>query len=222
MPDPITIVVGTRDLLVPLKARPDVTGIPVQLFPPDDIRAALDMILGRRPRYLVLDQEFSRSGRGTAMIDRLHADPGFTSTEILVVAGNTVGPLASRSTPAPTPAELDGRGTRHVPRVQIRPGIEAQLDGTAAQLVDLSATGAQVVSSLPLRPNQRVRFGLTSDVPIRMVATVVWASFELPKGKPTPQYRAGLEFVSPNRASLEQFCVAYGCVDKGSTTPSAR
>jgi hypothetical protein len=103
----------------------------------------------------------------------------------------------------------------------MRPGVEAQLDGIAAQLVDLSATGAQVVSSLPLRPNQRVRFGLTSDVPIRMAATVVWANFELPKGRPTPQYRAGLEFTSPNAESLERFCVAFGCADNGPTGPSA-
>jgi hypothetical protein len=222
MPDPITIVVGTRDLLVPLQARPDVTGIPVQLFPPDDMRAALEMILGRRPKFLVLDHEFSRSGRGAAMIDRLHADPGFASTEILVVAGKTVDSLAIETDPVPTPGELDRRGTRRAPRIRIRPGVEVLVDGTAAQLVDLSTSGAQVVSGSPLRPNQRVRFGLPSDVAIRMVATVVWANFELPKGRPTPQYRAGLEFSSPNTATLERWCLAYACVDTTQTSLSAR
>jgi hypothetical protein len=222
MPDPITIVVGTRDLLVPLHARPDVTGIPVQLFPPDDMRAALEMILGQRPKYLVLDQEFSRSGRGTAMIDRLHADPGFASTEILVVAGGTVGPVAVTPGPAPAPGELDWRGTRRTPRIRIMPGTEVQVDGAAAQLVDLSVSGAQVVSGSPLRPSQRVRFGLPSEVAVRMVATVVWANFELPKGRPTPQYRAGLEFSSPNTAALERCCRAYACVEETPASLSGR
>ena len=222
MSDPITIVVGTRDLLAPLGIRPDVTGIPLHVFPPDDVRAALEMILGRPPRYLVLDHEFSRSGRGTAIIDRLHADPGFASTEILVVAGETVSPLVREAESTMTPVELDWRGTRRVPRIRIRPGVEWQLDGTPAGVVDLSTCGAQVVSSLPLRPNQRVRLGLPLDAAIRIVATVVWANFELPKGKPTPQYRAGLEFISPNTAMLEQFCVANACVDAKPTDPPTR
>jgi hypothetical protein len=87
-------------------------------------------------------------------------------------------------------------------------------------LVDLSTCGAQVVSGSPLRPNQRVRFGLPSDVAIRAVATVVWASFELPKGRPTPQYRAGLEFSSPNAGLLEQCCVTYAYVETAPTAPS--
>ena len=224
MPDPITVVIGTRDLLGPLQARPDVIAIPVQLCPPHDIRAALEMILEQRPRYLVLDQGFSRSRRGTAMIDRLLADPGFTSTEILIVGGETVGPWANEAEPAPAPApgELDYRGTRGRRRTRIRDGVEVQVDGTTAQLVDLSASGAQVVSGSPLRPNQRVRFSLPSDVPTRMVATVVWASFEFPKGRTTPQYRAGLEFSSPIAGMIEQFCVAYACVEPAPTDPSTR
>jgi len=222
MPDPITIIVGTRDLLVPLQARPEVTSIPVQLFPPDDIRAALDVIIGRRPRYLVLDQTFSLSGRGAAMIDRLHADPGFASTEILVVAGEMVDQVASTAGLAPMPGELDWHGTRHVPRTRIRPGVEVQVDGTAARLVDLSICGAQVVSGSPLRPNQRVRFGLSSEAAIRIVATAVWVNFELPKGKPTPEYRAGLEFSSPNTELLRQFCAGYASVEATLTEPSTR
>lgn len=209
MSDSLTIAVGTRDLLPTLQGRPEVAGTPIQLFPPDDIRAALEAILGRRPRYLVLDREFSHGGRGAAMIDRLRADPAFGATQILIVSGGTITPLPPGGDVVPAPAGLDWRGTRRVPRIRMRSGIDAQVDGNAAALIDLSTLGAQVVSSAPLRPNQRLRLSLPSDGGVRLVATIAWASFELPKGRPTPQYRAGMEFTSPNTALLERFCVSY-------------
>jgi hypothetical protein len=96
-----------------------------------------------------------------------------------------------------------------VPRIRIRPGIEVQVDGSAAQLVDLSTLGAQVVSGAALKPNQRVRFMLASDFGARLVATVAWANFELPKGKAAHQYRAGLAFSNPDAGTLERFCVTH-------------
>lgn len=210
MVDANTIVVGSRDLLAPLQARPGVTGGAVTVFPTDDIRAALESILGARPRYLVLDQEFSTSARGAAMIDRLQADPGFEATEVLVVSGTAVAPLALTGTGL-TPAVLDWRGTRRVPRVRIRTGIQAQVDGSSAELVDLSTLGAQVVSAAPLKPNQRVRVTLPANAGDRLVATVAWANFELPKGKPSPQYRAGLEFQGAEARPLQQFCLIHAC-----------
>ena len=40
---------------------------------------------------------------------------------------------------------------------RIRQGVEIQLDGNPAQVIDLSVIGAQVISPTILRPNQRVR-----------------------------------------------------------------
>lgn len=208
MVDANTIVVGSRDLLAPLQARPGVVGGSVTVFPTDDIRAALESILGAHPRYLVLDHEFSTSARGAAMIDRLQADPGFEATEVLVVRGTAVAPLALTGTGLP-PAALDWRGTRRVPRIRINTGIQAQVDGSSAELVDLSTLGAQVVSAAPLKPNQRVRFTLAMGAGERLVASVAWANFELPKGKPSPQYRAGLEFHGADARPLQQFCLTH-------------
>jgi hypothetical protein len=180
----------------------------VRVFPTDDIRAALETILSARPRFLVIDHEFSRSARGVAMVDRLQADPGFETTDVLVVDGMSVLPLSI--TPEGAAAEtLDWRGTRRVPRIRIQSGVEVQVDGSAAHLIDLSTLGAQVISSSALKPNQRVRFNLPSEAGGRMVATVAWANFELPKGRPSPQYRAGLEFSNPDPRPLEQFCLAH-------------
>ncbi len=208
----MTIVVGSRDLLNPLRARPEVTDGPVKLFPEEDVRAALETIIEHRPRFLVIEREFSRSSRGTAMIERLSADPAFASTEILVVAGDSVAPLSAAQEPPAAPS-LDWRGTRRVPRIRMKPGIEIQIDNTPAQLVDLSTLGAQVVSSAPLKPNQRVRVALPGDA-ARLVASVAWANFELPKGRPTPQYRAGLEFATPDAHALEQLCMTYAQVER--------
>jgi hypothetical protein len=189
-----------------------VTNGSVRVFPVDDIRAALETILASFPAFLVLDHEFIYSQRGAAMIDRLHADPGFGSTQVLVVNGATVSPLTVGEDTSQGD-DLDWRGTRRVPRIRMKPGIEVQVDGSPAQLVDLSTLGAQVVSGAALKPNQRVRFSLPSDASARLVATVAWANFELPKGKPLPQYRAGLEFANPDSRVLEHFCVTYASGD---------
>lgn len=74
-------------------------------------------------------------------------------------------------------------------------GIDVLVDGAQARLVDLSPIGAQVLSGMVLKPNQRVRVSMVDEqVTLRVQATIVWARFEMPKGKATPQYRAGLEF----------------------------
>jgi hypothetical protein len=111
--------------------------------------------------------------------------------------------------PAPPPAEtapakLDQRGTRRVPRVTIMDGVEVLIDGRAATLIDLSVAGAHVISSTILRPNQRVRVILPDEErPIRCIAGVVWAAFEMPKSG--PRYRAGIEFFDAEPGGLVRF-----------------
>lgn len=207
MADMTTVVVGNRELLAPVQNWPDVTSGRIRVFPTDDIRTAVEAILDLKPQFLVLDQGFSATPRGAAMIDRLRADAGFETTQVLVVNGESVELLADESAEDQVQSTTDWRGSRRVPRIRIRAGVEVQVDGTTAQLIDLSTLGAQVVSSTALKPNQRVRLVLTGDA-ARLAATVAWASFELPKGRPLPQYRAGLEFVNPPQDVLQQFCVA--------------
>lgn len=77
----------------------------------------------------------------------------------------------------------------------MRDGVTAQVEGKDATVIDLSAGGAQVVSSATLRPNQKLRISLPLEPDARLRATVAWASFELPKGpSAAPRYRAGIEF----------------------------
>lgn len=113
-----------------------------------------------------------------------------------VAAPEATTPTAPTSASVPTeptaPAHLDWRGTRRFPRVRLRDGVVAQVDGKDATIIDLSAGGAQIVSAATLRPNQRLRISLPLEPDARLRATVAWASFELTRNG--PRYRAGIEF----------------------------
>ena len=78
----------------------------------------------------------------------------------------------------------------------MKEGSKVHIDGKEAVLVNLSESGAQVISSSVLRPNQRLRVMLPLMPDTRLSATVIWASFELPTKGPSrgPRYRAGIDF----------------------------
>jgi PilZ domain len=105
------------------------------------------------------------------------------------------------------PRQLDWHGTRRAPRFRIRQGVEIQLDGNPANLVDLSVMGAQVISATILRPNQRVRISVpTDEFVMRFRGAVAWAKFELPKPTEPPRYRAGVEFADADAAAMDEYC----------------
>jgi hypothetical protein len=81
------------------------------------------------------------------------------------------------------------------------------IDGNPAALINLSIVGAQVVSPTILKPNQRIRMTLPDpDGPIRVMAGVAWAAFEMPKSGPV--YRAGIEFYDGEAGSLDRYIEA--------------
>src|SRR5688572_24396130 len=119
----------------------------------------------------------------------------------------TETPAAAAVAAEPPPRPLDWHGTRRAPRHRIRPGVEIQLDGNPAQVVDLSQVGAQVLSQTILRPNQKVRVSVPNDdFVMRFKGAVAWAKFELPQPSAPPRYRAGVEFTDADASALESFC----------------
>jgi hypothetical protein len=103
--------------------------------------------------------------------------------------------------------QLDWHGTRRAPRYRIRSGVEVQLDGNAAAVIDMSVIGAQVVSATILRPNQRVRISVpTDEFMMRFRGAVAWAKFELPKPAEPPRYRAGIEFLDADSTAMDDYC----------------
>ena len=190
---------------------------------------ALQAILDERPRLIVLERLFAATPRGAALINRIKTDPQLANAEVRVMshtgdyvrqvarpsAVEAVAPAAALAGPSfsPPPAAafgdsppLDWHGTRRAPRVRLRGGVEIQLDGNPANVVDLSLCGAQVLSSTILRPNQKVRVSIPNeDFVMRFRGAVAWAKFELPQPSSPPRYRAGVEFIDADAAAVEAF-----------------
>ena len=206
MPD--TVLVAAPEYLPALQEQGDFGD--ALAFSDADALKALEAITRDRPKVIALETQFAATSRGAALIKRIKADPKLRKCEIRVVSLEGDSEEFSQSDPALRGAEteaavkLDQRGTRRAQRVKIVDGVEVLIDGSPAMLIDLSVVGAQVVSPTILRPNQRVRMILPDEErPIRCVAGVAWAAFEMPKSG--PRYRAGIEFFDAESGNLDRF-----------------
>jgi hypothetical protein len=177
-----------------------------------DTQRAIDVITQRRPQVVILEQRFASSARGQAFVHRLRHDPELPPVELRMLLSEHVASLASGHSPllnAPTAvialAQPITWPVRRAVRLRVPEGVQVQIDGVPAELVDVSTMGAQVVSNRTLKPNQRVRVLLSHGTSVyRAVAGVAWSSYELPKGQ-SPQYRAGMEFSDTDPGAIEAF-----------------
>jgi hypothetical protein len=88
--------------------------------------------------------------------------------------------------------------------------VEIQIDGDPARLVDLSTSGAQVLSPNVLKPNRVVKILLPSaDRAVLCRAKVVWARLEPPKPGTQPCYRAGVCFTNVDEQAVEAFVASH-------------
>jgi hypothetical protein len=210
-----TVLVGAPELLPALRERTGLTG-EVLTFSDQEPLRALEAIVARRPAIVALERLFAATSRGAALINRIKSDPNLVDAEIRIVSHDSdyvrvsrrPRPAAATSVAVQSPPQperpLDWRGTRRAPRVRIMEGVEGLIDGNSALLVDLSPVGAQVISQVVLRPNQRVRMMLVDEAgTVRFNAIVAWASFEIPTG--TPRYRAGIEFTDAAGPAVSAF-----------------
>jgi hypothetical protein len=121
--------------------------------------------------------------------------------------GSATATVPSATVVEATPRPLDWHGTRRAQRYRVRQGVEIQVDGNPASVVDLSVVGVQVLSATVLRPNQKVRISIPNDeFVMRFRGAIAWAKFELPKATDPPRYRAGVEFSDADAEALEEFC----------------
>jgi hypothetical protein len=188
----------------------------IETFTDSEALEALDHIIRTRPLIVAVEDDFADSSRGQALINRIKDDKALSEVEVRVMATNAArnrvavkggrnraGAAVAVDEPK---AALDQRGTRRAPRIRIKDGVEITVDGNAAALVDLSAVGAQVVSSTVLKPNQRVRITMgEGKATVKCAGAIAWAAFEMPKGMPT-RYRAGIGWsVGPESPNVEKF-----------------
>jgi hypothetical protein len=203
-------------------------GAEVQTFTDYQVREAVEYIATHKPAVVAVEQEFAVSPRGEALVGRIVDDPALAECEIRVLgrsapkpektrkkSGSGIMPAAAPVAPAPAAevvvvgAALDRRGTRRAERVRLLAGVSVTVDGNPAELIDLSAVGAQVLSKMILLPNQRVRLQLLEGSPearraLRCSGSVVWAAFEMPAGQP-PRYRAGLRITGGEGDAVQGF-----------------
>jgi len=221
-PGSCTVLIASPELLPVLKQRTSETAGEVLTFGDDEAPRALEVITHRKPEVVALERLFAATPRGAALINRIKADPALQRLEIRVIShdGESVrvptrpraeAPPAAHLVPAEAEAvkpsaPLDQRGTRRAQRFRMADAVGVLVDGNAGTLIDLSTIGARVVSTSVLKPKQRVRIGLADDQgSLRFNAAVAWASFEIPPNG-GPRYRAGIEFVDADAASIEGFC----------------
>lgn len=231
---PAAVVIAASNLMPSLRERLSDDGDLV-VFPDTEPIQALQAILEHRPPLIVLERLFAATPRGAALINRIKNDPQLAHVEIrvmshsgdytrVVAAGTGSSPgltalsgadhgagadaAATAAVTIEAPARpLDWHGTRRTPRHRIRDGVDIQLDGNPARVIDLSQLGAQVVSATILRPNQKVRVSIPNqDFVMRFRGSVAWAKFELPQPAEPPRYRAGLEFTDADASAVESFC----------------
>lgn len=232
---PSAVVIAASNLMPALCSRLTGEGELLTFADTEPIQA-LQTILERRPRLIVLERLFAATPRGAALINRIKTDPQLGHAEVRVMShtgdysrqvakGSGEAAVASAPSAALTgdgtvvqaggapvvtedaPRPLDWHGTRRAPRFRVRQGVEIQLDGNPATVVDLSTCGAQVLSATILRPNQKVRVSIPNDdFVMRFRGAVAWAKFELPKPTAPPRYRAGVEFTDADASAVAAFC----------------
>ena len=223
-----SVVIAATNLMPGLRDRLTEEGDLLAFADTEPIQA-LQAILAHKPRLIVLERLFAATPRGAALINRIKTDLQLAHTEVRVMSHTgdyaRVVKQASVETPAvagmvrenvlsappvvveDAPRQLDWHGTRRAPRYRIRKGVEIQLDGNGAFVVDLSVIGAQVLSPTILRPNQRVRISVpTDEFVMRFRGAIAWAKFELPNPSEPPRYRAGVEFIDADGAAMEDYC----------------
>jgi hypothetical protein len=226
---PAAVVIAANNLMPSLRERLADEGELLSFSDSEPIQA-LQAILEQRPRLVVLERLFAATPRGAALINRIKTDPHLAQSEVrvmshtgdylrqvvkpsvvetpaAVIAGEAGGggdaPVAGAATPRP----MDWHGTRRAPRARVRHGVEIQLDGNPATVVDLSIIGAQVLSGTILRPNQKVRVSIPNDeFVMRFRGAIAWAKFELPSPTEPPRYRAGVEFMDADATAVDDFC----------------
>lgn len=212
----VIVLIGPGPVL-PLLSKQLDSHSKIQRFTEHEVREAVEYIATARPPIVAIDEQFAVSTRGEALIGRITDDPDLIDCEIRILPREptseheqltlTLPEFADAARPAPAPLmpRLDRHGTRRTHRVRLIEGVAVTVDGSPAELIDLSSCGAQVTSRVVLRPNQRVRLSLPEGTQaLRCGGAVVWASFEMPSGQP-PRYRAGLRISGIEGEVLEQY-----------------
>jgi hypothetical protein len=215
MPVATSIVIVRPEHLGSIKKRLSEADF-VAVFSETEWLSVQDSVLARPPEVLIMQSAFAATSRGATLVSALKAKPREHGTAIRVFIEDEVkAPLILTETDLPpidalleTSRPLDRAGTRQAARYPMnRRGMT--VNGDAAELIDLSVSGAQVLAVSRMRPLKVARVTLSDDrAEIKLQGTVAWAIAVPDKGAIV--YRAGIEFVNPDKDKLSAYCEKYG------------
>lgn len=215
---PIAVLIAAAGAHAVLRQRLSAEALELLTFSDTEVLKALEVISAKHPSVVVLERGFSTTARGVALIRRIKADPSLEATVIQIESIEEPLPTTAAAQDEAMSAVVTAHthktsaldtGTRRAPRFVPDETLEVQVDGARATLLDVSAVGAKLLTSNAVRPSQRVRVSLQDkSETIRFSASVVWASFEIPKDS-GPRYRVGVDFVNPDTAKLESFIARH-------------
>jgi len=213
MPVATSIVIVRPEHVVSVRKRlADATLVAV--ISESEVLLMQETILARAPELLVMHSAFAATSRGASLISALKLKPRETGTAVRVFIEDEVkaplllaeGVLAAGEALLETSRPLDRAGTRQAARYPMDRRL-VSINGDAGQLIDLSVSGAQVQSATALRPLKVARI-VVPDGDLRLQGTVAWAIAVPAAG--AIHYRAGIEFVNPDKEKLASFCAAHG------------
>ena len=198
---PCTVLIGSEPLVAAWNAR---AGKSSQVIPlvHTDVSHALETIGSKRPEVVVIEQAVATTGPGSTLMARLHTERFLRGIDVRLLAPDRANDLMSSEPGDVHPqvwltvlAEpLPARPMRRSERIKTGENEGALVDGTPVRLLDLSASGAQVYSTIVLRPQQRVKLVLSPERgSVKTTGVVAWSTFEM---APTPRYRAGIAFAA--------------------------
>ncbi len=150
------VLVAAPDLIPRLKAKLAEPNAELLTFSDTDALRALEAILKRKPNVVALERLFSATPRGTALVNRIKADPTLTQAEIRIIgqdgAATVISSVAATGAPAPAapapvapaPAAPSSSTPTPAPRASpapppatAAPGKPAAATATPAKVVDV-------------------------------------------------------------------------------------
>lgn len=210
-----SIVIVRPEHLVSLKKRLTDADF-IAVFSETEWLQVEDSVLARPPEVLVMQSAFAATSRGATLVSKLKNASREHGTALRVFIEDEVKApliLSERDLPAAdaileTSRPLDRAGTRQAARYPMN-RLDVVVNGDRAQLIDLSVSGAQVQTPQRLRPLKVARMTIpTESGDQKLQGTVAWAIAVPSAGM--IQYRAGIEFVNPDRNKLAAFCSKHG------------
>jgi PilZ domain len=188
----------------------------VAVFSETEWLSVQDSVVARPPEVVLMHSAFAATSRGATLVSALKAKSREHGTAIRVFIEDDVkSPLMLSETELPpidalleTSRPLDRAGTRQAARYPMN-RRDVTVNGDSGVLIDLSVSGAQVQVAARLRPLKVARVTLL-DAPTetKLQGTVAWSIAVPDKG--TITYRAGVEFVNPDKQKLAAYCAKYG------------